>query len=170
MSGKSKSNGLTVDEQCPEARPGLTNDLTWLLHRAAQQAKSMLNYVARRHGLSDSRDWVVLKSLEACQGRTQLVLAHDLALDKTTLTAVIDRLEEAGLVVRRVNPADRRARLPEITESGKALAAVVAKESDEAEAKLLEAFSSQERDALHRMLGHVIEFDFGCTEAHGSCM
>ena len=44
-------------------------------------------------------------------------------LDSATLTGIIDRLEGMGLVERRPNPADRRARLLSLTPEGKAVLA-----------------------------------------------
>ena len=46
---------------------------------------------------------------------TQGELEKELELDKTTLMSQLDRLERMGLVVRRSDPRDRRARIPEIT-------------------------------------------------------
>ena len=83
-------------------------DLTWLLHRAAQRMRTALDQVAQASGLAGVRDWIVLAALTAEPGRTQLALAHDLGLDKTTLTSLLDRLEAGGLVVRSVDPHDRR--------------------------------------------------------------
>ena len=74
-------------------------DLTWLLHRAAQRMRAALDQVARTCGLAGVRDWIVLAALTAEPGRTQLALAHDLGLDKTTLTSLLDRLEAGGLVI-----------------------------------------------------------------------
>jgi DNA-binding MarR family transcriptional regulator len=39
----------------------------------------------------------------------------------TSVTSIVDRLEAAGLVVRRKHPVDGRAVLAEITEAGRAL-------------------------------------------------
>src|ERR1700689_2249094 len=102
----------------PSAQIGVTAqpaDLTWLLHRAAQRMRVALDQVARAQGLSGVRDWIVLSALIAGPGGTQLALGHALGLDKTTLTSLLDRLETDGLVVRSLDPHDRRARIPEVT-------------------------------------------------------
>jgi MarR family transcriptional regulator, organic hydroperoxide resistance regulator len=45
-------------------------------------------------------------------------LAEILCLDQSTITWVVDRLEERGLVERRNHPSDRRVRLVALTDEG----------------------------------------------------
>jgi DNA-binding MarR family transcriptional regulator len=42
-----------------------------------------------------------------------------LACDRSNITALVDRLEQAGLVLRRVDPADRRIKTLVVTEAGR---------------------------------------------------
>ena len=51
----------------------------------------------------------------------QATVAQRIAYDRATIGAVIKRLEQKGLVVRRRDQADRRAFKLELTEQGKAL-------------------------------------------------
>lgn len=53
----------------------------------------------------------------------QATLAGLIALDRATIGGVLDRLEGKGLVTRRVDPADRRARRVRLTAEGEALLA-----------------------------------------------
>src|SRR5690349_15133019 len=52
---------------------------------------------------------------------TQIQLAEQCALDKTTMVVTMDALEKAGLAERRPSPTDRRARIIAVTERGAAL-------------------------------------------------
>jgi len=45
-------------------------------------------------------------------------LAAELVMDKPYATQIVDALEERGLVVRAVDPRDRRCRIVSLTESG----------------------------------------------------
>jgi MarR family transcriptional regulator, organic hydroperoxide resistance regulator len=113
----------------------------------------------------------VLAALTAEPGRTQLALAYDLGLDKTTLTSLLDRLEAGGLIIRSLDPHDRRARIPELTDAGRRIQAAVTRARDRAEAELLSAFSKDEQRMLRALLtrlaaGHA----GGCLEAGGSCI
>jgi DNA-binding MarR family transcriptional regulator len=146
-------------------------DLTWLLHRAAQRMRAALDQVAQTCGLGGVRDWIVLAALTAEPGRTQLALAHDLGLDKTTLTTLLDRLEAGGLIIRSLDPRDRRARIPGLTGTGRQIQAEVTRARDRAEAELLSAFSTDEQKLLRTLLTRLADGQAGrCAEAGGSCM
>ncbi len=54
--------------------------------------------------------------------RTQNAISGLLSIDRTTIAAIVDDLEAAGLVVRRPAPGDRRARLVVPTDAGRARA------------------------------------------------
>src|SRR5262245_52278942 len=93
------------------------SDLNWLMHRAAHRLGGALDERAQQRGVG-IRGYVVLTALLEQSGRTQLALGHSLGLDKTTLTALLDKMQVSGFVVRRDNPGDRRSRIPEITDAG----------------------------------------------------
>ena len=146
-------------------------DLTWLLHRAAQRMRAALDQVARAQGLSGVREWIVLSALIAEPGRTQLALGHALGLDKTTLTSLLDRLETDGLIVRRLDAHDRRARIPEITTAGRRIQARVTRARDHAEAELLNAVTAHEQRLLRELLTRLAASQSGdCLPAVGSCI
>lgn len=48
-------------------------------------------------------------------------LAYRLSCDPSNVTSLVDRLEHAGFVERRVDPADRRVKTLVITEEGRAM-------------------------------------------------
>ena len=53
--------------------------------------------------------WKVLFRLERQPGLRQIELADMMDIEPITLSRIIDRLEEGGLVERAADPADRRA-------------------------------------------------------------
>ena len=55
------------------------------------------------------------------EGSRMSELAEAAQLTKQTLTSIVDRLERAGYVARRPDPADARARLVTITDKGREL-------------------------------------------------
>ena len=59
--------------------------------------------------------WKVLFRLSRMPGLRQVDLADQLDVEPITLCRIIDRLEDAGLVERRRDPADRRAWRLEVT-------------------------------------------------------
>lgn len=84
--------------------------------------------------------------------RTQLALAQQLGLDRTVMTYLLDDLQKDGLVERRPDPADRRARRVELTDDGRARLCELAQRLREAEERLLDRLDPDERESLRRML------------------
>ncbi|HEX3677639.1 MAG TPA: MarR family transcriptional regulator [Sphingomicrobium sp.] len=64
----------------------------------------------RAVGLGVTRaQWKVLFRLDRQPGLRQIELADMLDVEPITLSRIVDRLEESGLVERRADPSDRRA-------------------------------------------------------------
>lgn len=145
--------------------PSVDSEITWLLHRAAQRMRSATGEQAEKHGLH-LRDYIVLSALHLTTNLTQGELGKTLGLDKTTLMSQLDRLERMDLVVRRSDPRDRRARIPEITEAGNAVRAEVASACATVEAAALNNFSQGRVHVFRRVLFEII----GDSEDRGSCL
>jgi DNA-binding MarR family transcriptional regulator len=145
-------------------------DLNWLLHRVGFALGSLLSDVVVPHGLS-VRTWMVLSTVTSNPDMTQLALGTALGLDKTTMTAAIDRLERAGLVVRREAPGDRRARVVDVTAAGRQLAEQVQTETSARQAALLTDVDQGDLDTVTRTLQQ-LAFGHFATSAPitGSCI
>jgi DNA-binding MarR family transcriptional regulator len=63
--------------------------------------------------------YAALAAVGANPGIDQVTLAGLIAYDRTTITGVVDRLAQKGLVVRRESSRDRRARELTITDAGR---------------------------------------------------
>jgi DNA-binding MarR family transcriptional regulator len=135
------------------------DDLTWLLHKAANRMRAELDRLATEAGLSDVRDWIVLACLTDGAQCTQLELSRLLGLDKTTLITVLDRLEQRDLIVRTADPSDRRVRIPRITTAGRQLQARFATDRDAAEAQLLAGIEPDQRALLVTLLTRIAELE-----------
>ncbi len=134
---------------CSVFRP---TDLMFLLHAAADRMAADLDRAAARIGLNDVRDWLVLATLDDGQHRTQLELSRLVCIDKTTLISVLDRLEQHELIVRTVDPRDRRVRIPQITAAGRRVFAEFAVARDEAESRALQGVDPEQRRILLDLL------------------
>jgi DNA-binding MarR family transcriptional regulator len=84
--------------------------LGFLLHDVARLLRKRFDQRARVLGLSRAQ-WSVLAHLSRNEGIRQNALADILEVEPITLARLLDRLEEGGLVERRADPTDRRARL-----------------------------------------------------------
>ncbi|MDP9118473.1 MAG: MarR family transcriptional regulator [Actinomycetota bacterium] len=130
-------------------------DLTMLLQAAADRMVVDLDKAAIDLGLNDVRDWLVLAALDNGAQRTQLELSRLICIDKTTLITVLDRLEHLELVVRTVDPTDRRARIPQITAAGRKAHSKFATARDAAESQALEGVDAAERKLLLDLLARI---------------
>jgi MarR family transcriptional regulator, organic hydroperoxide resistance regulator len=130
-------------------------DLTLLLHAAADRMVVELDKAAIELGLNDVRDWLVLAALADGAQRTQLELSRMICIDKTTLISVLDRLEQQDLIVRTVDPNDRRVRIPQITAAGKRVHSKFAAARDAAESQALDGVDEKQRTVLMDLLARI---------------
>ncbi|MFE9746094.1 MarR family winged helix-turn-helix transcriptional regulator [Saccharothrix saharensis] len=93
-------------------------DLAALLHRLTKALVAAELPLLARHGLG-MWGYVVLTELSRGAAPTQLALAKAVDVDKTKMVSIIDGMEAEGLVSRRPDPEDRRARIIEPTEEGR---------------------------------------------------
>ncbi len=71
-------------------------------------------------------------------------------VQRPTVTRVLVRLEEAGLILRAGDPADRRSSLVTISPAGRELLAAVRTRKDAYLERRLEALGADDREALDR--------------------
>lgn len=132
----------------------LSNNLGWLLDRAGHALAAELALALEPLGLSSRRYCVLATALG--QDRTQIELANLIGLDKTTMVATVDALEEAGLAERRPSSLDRRVRVIAVTKSGEAKVREGRKVIDEVQADVLARLPAREREALLSGLARLV--------------
>jgi MarR family transcriptional regulator, transcriptional regulator for hemolysin len=74
-----------------------------------------------RHFGQTRAQWAVLLRLERREGLKQSDLAEDLDIQPITLTRLVDRLCDNGLIERRPDPNDRRAKRLHLTPAARPL-------------------------------------------------
>ena len=90
-------------------------------------------------------------------GQQERTLASSLGYNESAITALLRRMEEAGLVERRPDPDDSRVKRIFATTHGEALAKKARPLLDEFNAKLDEGFTPEELDVAARFLAAAIE-------------
>ena len=128
----------------------------YLIGHAAMRIKIGLRRLFVRSGLDITPEqWVVLYRLHAQQGLTQSELGDRTVKDKTTITRILDRLEDKRLVSRQRDARDRRSRRIFLTQAGSAtldaLMPLVRAYGSELSAGLAPA----DRDSLRQLLGRL---------------
>lgn len=127
--------------------------LGWSLTALLREWKARVSAVAEDlpHG---ERSYQVLAMSAHEEPPTQGALAARLGIDRTVMTYVLDDLERAGLIERRLDPADRRARRIVVTEVGRGVLGELDERVAEAEAELLSGLAPEQRDLLCGLLEH----------------
>lgn len=100
----------------------------------------------------DGRLLAVLALVDAVGPALQQRLAERLGVDRTTMVALIDALEECGLVARGRDPVDRRGYRIAITRKGTTVLAEAMTAVDAAEQSFLTRLSDTERRQFRRLL------------------
>jgi DNA-binding MarR family transcriptional regulator len=101
--------------------------------------------------------YATLAAIRAHPGTDQTTLAGIVALDRTTITGVVDRLEAKSLILRDMNDRDRRAKHLAVTEKGKALLATLEPHVDAAQRLITRGLTPNEESDLIRLLRKVID-------------
>jgi DNA-binding MarR family transcriptional regulator len=86
----------------------------------------------------------------------QITLAGSIAYDRTTITGVVDRLVQKGLLLRRASSRDRRARELEITEEGRRTLRAITPAVEAAQRMLVRGLTEKETAELMRLLRKAI--------------
>ena len=94
------------------------------------------------------RGYQVLSAAARSEVGSQLALAQYLGIDRTVMTYLLDDLEKPGLIERRPDPSDRRARRVVATAKGTALLVTLDERLRDAEAHLLAPLDTGAREAF----------------------
>jgi MarR family transcriptional regulator, transcriptional regulator for hemolysin len=132
-------------------QPSLDRSFGFLLHDIARLLRKRYEQRARPLGLTRAQ-WQVLAHLQRHEGINQSGLAELLEIEPITIARLIDRMEEAGLVDRRANPADRRANRLFLTERAKPMLERGRVLGDEVRVEAFVGFDAAERESLIDML------------------
>jgi DNA-binding MarR family transcriptional regulator len=132
----------------------LPNILGYHLRRA--QAAVFQDFAATMNGANVTPgQFGVLALIEANAGLSQTRLAEILGIDRSTLVAVIDKLEDQGLVERAARPNDRRSHALKLSREGQTRFETLAKLVKKHEARIARQLSARERQTLIELLQRI---------------
>ncbi len=131
--------------------PNFPDCTIFLLAKAYQRSHARFKNRLKPYALTNLQH-LVLEGLWFREGQTAAELGKLLILDKATLSGVLDRLDDAGWIVKVHDETDKRT--VRIYPSGKAdeQKDALIKEREDANTELLAGFSSEEQLLLKRFL------------------
>jgi MarR family transcriptional regulator for hemolysin len=127
----------------------LKREIAFSIMDVARMLKTYADQRARQFGISRAQ-WAVLVRLQRCEGLKQSELAEMLDLQPISLTRLLDRLADNGLIERRADPNDRRANRLYLTPAARPLLEDLAGLSEDMMATVLDGLDP---DTLERLLG-----------------
>lgn len=136
-------------------------------HDIAESLGQLLRRGTREHfytrltdGLGEAVDeltYPVLSGLARTGACSAADLGREIGLDRTTVTRRADRLERAGLLERRPDPADGRATLLALTEDGCTVIAVSRQRLDAGIDESLAAWPEGDAQTFARLLRRFLD-------------
>jgi MarR family transcriptional regulator for hemolysin len=130
----------------------VNREIAFTIMEVARMLKTYADQRARCFGISRAQ-WVVLIRLDRTEGLKQSELAEILELQPISLTRVLDRLAENGLIERRADPNDRRVNRLYLTAAAKPLIAKLADLGLEMMNTVLDGLDEKDGAQLLRDLG-----------------
>src|SRR5271156_1302669 len=129
----------------------LNREFSFTLNDVARMLRTYSDQKAKQFGVTRAQ-WAVLARLDRFEGLKQSELAEMLDLQPITLTRLLDRLCDSGLIERRADPNDRRAKRLYLT---KAAGPIIERLGELGEELMATALAGVERGAVEKMVAQL---------------
>jgi MarR family transcriptional regulator for hemolysin len=127
-------------------------EILFLISDVGRLLRTYADQKARRFGQTRAQ-WAVLLRLERREGLKQSDLAEDLDIQPITLTRLVDRLCDNGLIERRADPNDRRAKRLYLTPAARPLLDRISNEVEELAERVLAGLDPVAVESVLTQLG-----------------
>jgi DNA-binding MarR family transcriptional regulator len=98
------------------------------------------------------REFLLMRFVASAEGQSQQALAERLGVPPSRMVAMVDHLEEGGLVERRPDPGDRRVRGLHLTRKGRGVLDKAGAIAIDYETRLCAGINREEREQLIDLL------------------
>jgi MarR family transcriptional regulator, transcriptional regulator for hemolysin len=123
--------------------------------QAARLWRRVVDHRMRPFGLTEATWLPLLHLARGPAGMRQKELAASLSLDSSSVVRLLDALETAGLIERREDGADRRAKAIVLTPLGRATVAKVERAAEQVRGDALMGLAANELATASHVLKHV---------------
>lgn len=130
------------------------NSLGFLISDTGRLLRKRFDQRAREIGMTRAQ-WQVLASLATHEGINQAGLADLLEIEPITLSRHLDKMEEAGWVVRLPDPHDKRARILQLSEQSSGMLMKIRALGRCMVEEMTAGLSAEEVETMKRGLQHV---------------
>ncbi len=132
--------------------------LGFLLGTSAAVVARRTSEVLRPFGLTP-RSFGFLVQLRAHGPASQLEIARAIRMDRTTSSQLVEELAARSMVVRDIDPEDRRHNQLSLTTHGQTVLSAAEDAATQVEERLLDGMSDARRAALLHGLRHILSVD-----------
>jgi len=134
--------------------------LNFVLTKAQHNVHQLFKLELAPHGVTPGQ-YAVLRCLWDENGQTARKLADRLSLDGSTITGILDRMEQKGLIEKQSDPRDRRALQVMLTDTGRSLQEPLSQAIDSANRKALLSLEENQVQVLKQILQDIgtVEID-----------
>lgn len=129
----------------------MNDSIGFLINDTARLFRRMFDGNIRDLGMT-SLQWRAVARLHREPGMRQSELADLLEVEPITLSRMIDRLADSGMVCRKPDPSDRRAWNLYLTDKAQPLMAQLQREADLVQELALTGIDEEERAMLTRLV------------------
>jgi MarR family transcriptional regulator, transcriptional regulator for hemolysin len=127
-------------------------EFAFILNDVARLLRTYADHRAAQFGMTRAQ-WAVLVRLDRSEGLNQSELADTLDLQPITLTRLLDKLCDSGLIERRPDPGDRRAKRLFLTPAARPILLQLAGLGEETMNSATEGLSQEE---IERMVSELV--------------
>jgi DNA-binding MarR family transcriptional regulator len=142
----------SINEDIPES---LRSNVGFLLNRAARLIRDTVGKSLTPSGLT-LPEYVVLRMIDNKIAQSQKAIGEKYGIDRTSMVELVDGLQERELVLRQINPQDRRSYILVLTSKGRKTLARAKRLAGKAHQEFLQPLSTKEWNALQNSLCKLI--------------
>ncbi len=129
----------------------LLTNRAYLLGRLGREARRRFTQIISAWDLTASH-YGVLLLLEEIGQASQQHLAQTLSIDRSNMVALLDVLEQRGLIERAVDPRDRRRHVVKLTVVGREEMHKIRQAEEGMDEAFFSGLDKEEQEALHELL------------------